>query len=92
MNRGGRLTGNVSAQLRRASYLRKWLILGAVIGIVAGLGAIVFTAALRWATEFFLGVIAGYTPPSPAGEGATSARAAHFVRPWSFPSSSGSGD
>lgn len=71
--------------LRRAGYLRKWLILGALIGIVAGLGAIVFTAALRWATEFFLVVIGGYTPPAPAGEGATMGSAAHLARPWALP-------
>ena len=74
-----------AARIRRASYLRKWIVLGALIGVVAGLGAVVFTAALRWSTSFFLGVIAGYAPPSPAGEGASFGSGAHFVRPWAIP-------
>ncbi len=85
MNRESRLVGTVSARLRRAGYLRKWLVLGALIGVVAGLGAIAFTSALRWATEFLLGVIGGYTPPAPAGEGATLGSGSHFVRPWAIP-------
>lgn len=85
MNRNGRLVATLSTRLRRAGYLRKWLVLGAVIGIVAGVGAIAFTAALRWATEFFLGVVGGYTPPEPAGEGSTLGSGSHFVRPWAIP-------
>jgi CIC family chloride channel protein len=81
----GTLVGKASARLLRTSYLRKWLVLGSVIGIVAGLGAIVFSAALHWATELFLGVIGGYTPPSPAGEGASFGSGSHFVRPWAIP-------
>jgi CIC family chloride channel protein len=50
-------------------YLRKWVILGALIGIVAGLGAIAFFEAIDWATEVFLGGIADLTPPLPRGEG-----------------------
>jgi H+/Cl- antiporter ClcA len=85
MNTEIRLLGKVSARLRRAGYLRKWLVLGALIGVVAGLGAIAFTAALRWATELFLGAIAGYTPPAPLGEGATFGSGSHFARPWAIP-------
>jgi CIC family chloride channel protein len=91
MSRKSRLVGKVSTRLRRAGYLRKWLVLGAVIGIVAGLGAIAFTVALRWATEFFLGVIGGYTPPAPAGEGATLGSGSHFLRPWAVPAIVGLG-
>lgn len=75
----------VAGRIRRAGYLRKWVILGSLIGIVAGLGAVVFTAALTWATHFFLGVLAGYTPPSPAGEGASFGSGAHFTHPWVLP-------
>jgi CIC family chloride channel protein len=80
-----RLLDATSIRLRQAGYLRKWLILGAVIGIVAGLGAIAFTIALRWATSFFLGVVGGYTPPAPIGEGATLGSGSHFARPWAIP-------
>jgi CIC family chloride channel protein len=81
---GRSLTSRALTRLKRATYLRKWLILGAAIGIVAGLGAVVFITALQWANRFFLSFLAGYTPPSPIGEG-NAAGSAHFVRPWALP-------
>jgi H+/Cl- antiporter ClcA/CBS domain-containing protein len=58
--------------------------LGVLIGVVAGLGAVVFYDALRLADYVFLHVIAGYNVPSPAGEGGGLA-SGHFVRPWAIP-------
>lgn len=52
-------------------YLRKWVALGILIGVVAGLGAILFYAAIQWMTALLLGGIAGFTPPLPSGEGIT---------------------
>jgi H+/Cl- antiporter ClcA len=52
-----------------ASYLRKWVVLGATIGVVAGLGAVTFITALQWANHFLLGVLGGYHTPTPLGEG-----------------------
>lgn len=52
------------------SYFRKWLVLGALIGVVAGVGAIIFASAIRMATHLFLELGAGYFQPQPAGEGA----------------------
>src|SRR5512146_2821141 len=72
----------VRTRLRRASYLRKWVALGALIGIVGGLGAILFYTALETATRLFLGVLAGYTPPTPAGEGG--APITEAARPWAI--------
>ncbi|MEZ4597724.1 MAG: chloride channel protein [Chloroflexota bacterium] len=69
--------------IRRASYERKWLVLGAAIGVAGGLGAIAFTLALRLATRLFLGVIAGLSPATPAGEGADPIVDA--LRPWALP-------
>jgi CIC family chloride channel protein len=68
---------------RSASYLRRWVVLGAVIGVVGGLGAIAFYCALELATRFFLGFLGGYTPPSPAGEGG--APMGEFARAWAIP-------
>jgi H+/Cl- antiporter ClcA len=70
-------------------YLAKWLLLGSVIGIVAGLGAIGFYLAIQWATEFFLGTIVGYMPPAPVGEGATVLNS--IARPWLLPLVTGLG-
>ncbi len=64
-------------------YLTKWLLLGSVIGIVAGLGAVVFYTAIDWATGFFLGTLVGYRPPSPIGEGSPAIVA--MARPWLLP-------
>ena len=71
------------ARVRSASYLRKWVVLGAVIGVVGGLGAILFYTALEVATHLFLGVLAGYVPPTPAGEGG--APITDAARPWAIP-------
>jgi H+/Cl- antiporter ClcA len=73
----------IRRRIRSASYLRKWVILGALIGVVGGTGAIVFYSALEVATRFFLGFLGGYTPPSPLGEG--SAPITGFARPWALP-------
>ncbi len=73
-----------SRWLRRASYLQKWLFLGLLIGAMAGVGAIVFYEALLAATHLFLGVMAGYHVPTPAGEGGHTASAS-FSRPWALP-------
>ena len=74
---------DLRTRIRRTSYLRKWVLLGALIGVIGGLGAIVFTFALDLGTQLFLGVLAGYTPPSPAGEGGLPITDA--ARPWMLP-------
>ena len=58
----------VRRRIRSASYLRKWVILGALIGVVGGVGAIVFYSALELATQFCLGFLGGYTPPLPSAK------------------------
>ena len=56
-------------RIRSANYLRKWVVLGALIGVISGLGAAVFFLLLDVVTRLLLGVLAGYTPSSPIGEG-----------------------
>jgi chloride channel protein, CIC family len=79
-----RLTGRWLSGLRTASYIRKWLMLGVLIGIVAGLGAVVFYGALHLATHYLLGSLGGYSPATTAGEGGIRA-ASGFARPWAIP-------
>jgi H+/Cl- antiporter ClcA/CBS domain-containing protein len=55
-----------------------------MVGIVAGLGAVVFYDALRLASYVFLQVLAGYHVPEPVSEGGRLA-SAHFARPWAIP-------
>jgi len=77
---GARLSGWIGAM----SYVRKWLLLGSVLGVIAGLGAIVFYAALTFATHVFLGAIVGYSVPTPFAEGGAFG-SGHFDRAWLLP-------
>ena len=45
-----------------------------MIGVIAGLGAVVFYEALSLATHFFLGFLAGYKVPTPAARATLPAR------------------
>jgi CIC family chloride channel protein len=64
-------------------YMAKWLVLGTAIGIIAGLGAVLFARAIGLVTDVLLGGIAGYTPPGPLGEGVPVIQA--MSRPWLLP-------
>ncbi len=61
-----------------------------MVGVVAGLGAVVFYEALRFASYVFLQLIAGYHVPQPISEG-SGAASAHFTRPWAIPLVAGGG-
>ena len=76
--------GRFGASIRKSGYLQKWLLLGVTIGVVSGLGAVVFYLALKYTGEFLLGYLAGYHIPTPAGEGG-SHWSAGFQRPWAIP-------
>ncbi len=75
---------DVLAGFESSRYLGKWLLIGGIIGIIAGLGAVVFMHALQFATRVFLGGIVGYTPPEPMGEGNFLIDEA-MARPWLLP-------
>lgn len=79
-----RVVGRSLAGLRAAPYLRRWLVLGALIGVVAGLGSAAFLGLLHAATHLILGTIGGFTPATPAGEGGIHASSG-FTRPWAIP-------
>lgn len=70
--------------VRRSSYLQKWVVLGAVIGVIAGLGAIVFYLALQAAGHLLLDDLGGYVVPTPASEGGARG-SGHFTRRWAIP-------
>jgi hypothetical protein len=76
--------GRFGASIRNADYLPKWLLLGLTIGVISGLGAVVFYLALKYTGEFLLGYLAGYRIPTPLGEGG-SRGSAGFTRPWAIP-------
>lgn len=76
--------GGLGGFLRRSGYVRKWLILGVTIGVIAGLGAVVFYLALDYTGRFLLGYLGGYDIPKPAGDGGD-AGSPRFDRPWAIP-------
>lgn len=76
--------GGIGGFIRRSGYLRKWLILGIAIGVIAGLGAVVFYLALDYAGRFLLGYLAGYDIPKPVGDGGDPGSPG-FDRPWAIP-------
>ncbi len=53
-----------------------------LIGLVSGLGALLYFFLLEWGTWYFMGQLAGAPTPSPAGEGLHMAGAAAPYRPW----------
>lgn len=75
---------SLGAWLGDASYLQRWIVLGTALGVIAGLGAVLFYSALGLATHLLLGTLAGYSPPAPAGEGGLPGSAG-YARPWAIP-------
>ncbi|MCV7174415.1 chloride channel protein [Mycolicibacterium sphagni] len=80
----GKAGGWLGEFLRESGYLRKWLILGVSIGIIAGLGAVVFYLALDYTGQFLLGYLGGYHPPQAFADGGGTGSSG-FVRPWAIP-------
>lgn len=76
--------GGPGGFIRRSGYIRKWLILGIAIGVIAGLGAVVFYLVLDYAGRFLLGDLAGYRIPEPVGDGGDPGSPG-FDRPWAIP-------
>lgn len=82
--RRGDLGARIGRRLGAWPYAARWSVLAVVIGIVAGIGAVVFYEALVVATHLFLGALAGYQVPTPAGEG-NAAGSVRYARPWAIP-------
>lgn len=59
------LSSNKSVDLK---YATKWLFYFVLIGIIAGLGAVLFHYLCGLGMHYFMDAIAGYRPGSPAGE------------------------
>lgn len=67
---------------RYLSYLQRWTLIGLAIGVISGLGAALFYFLLNLGTSFFLGHLAGFHPPLPAGEGEAAQTSFDAVRWW----------
>ena len=64
--------------------LNRWLLMGTVIGIVSGVGVIIFFFCLKTGTHWLLETLGGYTPPGTLGEGGGVA-GTRLTRPWAIP-------
>lgn len=59
------MTKNKLIKLFKSNYLWKWNLIGILVGIIAGIGAIIFYTLLEYSTLYFLGFGAGFYPPKP---------------------------
>jgi len=66
-------------------FAAKWFLLSALIGLVAGLGAIDFQIACQTVSHFSLGLVAGFTPGEPLGESRLYAETLGEFSPWLSP-------
>lgn len=62
--------------------LAKWMLLASLVGLVAGLGAIVFDFLGQFVVRWTLSEFAGYTPMEAAGEHARFEHKSEFFSPW----------
>src|SRR6516164_10193527 len=67
---------------RRLRPQARLLALSLVVGIVAGIGAVVFFTACQVVFRYSLDAVAGYHPSSPGGEPALLGEAPAAFRPW----------
>ncbi|MGW0040304.1 chloride channel protein [Rhodococcus sp. NPDC003348] len=77
----GRLGTRIGLWL--TGYTRTWLVLGIAIGVIAGLGAVVFLVLLQWTGRLLLEGVGGYTPPQAVGDGGGGSDG--FGRWWAIP-------
>lgn len=79
-----RADADTEAGVESGRFLGRWVVLSILIGIVAGLGAIVFYSSIGFISRHALGGIAGAFPPEPLGEGGNTA-IRPFAHPWLVP-------
>lgn len=73
------------------SYFRKWILVGFVLGIVAGLGAIALYLAVAFFTALFLESGTGYVPPLPGSFYVGLSYEVIIEKPWMIPVITGLG-
>ncbi len=60
---------SIGERLNSLPYLEKWLVLGVILGIVAGLSSLTFYFAIKAMEYVFLTHLVGMSIPRPLGEG-----------------------
>jgi chloride channel protein, CIC family len=67
------------------SYFRKWILIGFLLGVVAGLGAIALYLSVEFFTTLFLEMGTGYSPPLPGGFQDSHTYVLFIEKPWLIP-------
>lgn len=67
------------------TYFRKWIVIGFLLGIVAGLGSIGLFLSVEFFTVLFLQLGTGYSPPLPGGFQDSYSYDLVIERPWLLP-------
>lgn len=65
--------------------IRKLLLLSVITGVVVGVFTVLFLKSLELSTHLFLGELAGYSPPKPAGEGGGGVYVFFIEHKWLLP-------
>jgi CIC family chloride channel protein len=73
------------------SYFRKWILIGFILGVVAGLGAVALFLSVEFFTYLFLEIGTGYSPPSAGGFQPNFSYTLFIERPWLIPLITGLG-
>ena len=73
------------------TYFRKWILIGILLGVMAGLGAIGLFLSVEFFTGLFLHLGTGYSPPLPGGFQESYGYDLFIERPWLLPVISGLG-
>ena len=73
------------------SYFRKWILIGFLLGVVAGLGAVALFLSVEFFTGVFLEMGTGYSPPLPGGFQSNLGYTMFIEKPWLTPLITGLG-
>ena len=73
------------------SYFRKWIMIGFLLGVVAGLGAVSLFLSVELFTGLFLGLGTGFFPPLPGGFQTNLGYNLFIEKPWMLPLITGLG-
>src|ERR1041385_9232806 len=68
-----------------ATFLRKWGLLGLLIGAGTGVGALCLMWLIQFFSRYLLEYTVGYSAPLPGGEGGQSGYVFHASRLWLLP-------
>lgn len=72
-------------KLRNLDYYKKWAVIGVILGIVVGISSLLIYYAIVYVTHLLLFEIAGYSAPTPLGEGGSLIYVYKMARPYMIP-------